>query len=112
MNSKPDYSAAWRDLRKRRLLVWALFLGFIPGVVALCFLVDAFLPGTIGNKQGESVCMGIGALWMLAFFIAAMRASFFRCPRCHGTFLMTWYFANPLASRCLHCGLRSGTILE
>jgi ABC-type glycerol-3-phosphate transport system permease component len=35
--SEPDYAAAWRDLRGRRVLLWVLFLGFIPGHAVLCF---------------------------------------------------------------------------
>ena len=35
MDTHPDYTADWRDYRRRRLIFWVTFLGFIPGVFIL-----------------------------------------------------------------------------
>jgi hypothetical protein len=110
--SEAGYAAAWRELRRRRRLTWVLFLGYIPGVAALCFLVGAPVTRMGGSKQGEVACAVIALLWILAFAAAAIRLTFFRCPRCHRIFHSTWWRHNPFARNCLHCGLAQGTVAE
>jgi hypothetical protein len=107
--SDADYPAAWRELRRRRRFLWVLFLGYIPGVAALCFLVWLAVTMTAGSKQGEVACAIIALLWILAFAAAAIRLTLFRCPRCHRLFHSTWWRHNPFSHNCLHCGLAQGT---
>lgn len=107
--SEADYAAAWRELRLRRRLLWVLFLGYIPGVAALCFLVGGPVTSLGGSKQGEVVCAVIALLWILAFAVAAIRLTLFRCPRCRQLFHSTWWRHNPFARNCLHCDLAQGT---
>ena len=110
--SETDYAAAWQDLRRRRRLLWILFLGYIPGVAALCFLVGAPITSMGETQQGEVACAIIALLWIFAFAVAAIRLTFFRCPRCHRIFHSTWWRHNPFAHNCLHCGLAQGTTAE
>ena len=107
--SETDYAASWQDLRKRRRLVWLLFLGYIPGVAALCFLVVTAAASMGGSKQSEVACAVIALFWILAFAVAAIRLTFFRCPRCRRLFHSTWWRHNPFARHCLHCGLAQDT---
>ena len=108
--SDPDYTTAWRDLRKRRLILWGLFFGYIPDVFLLYLVVGMPLLALIGEKEGGTIFIVIALLWMVSFMIAGIRYSYFRCPRCHATFFWTWWHRNPFSGRCLHCGLRRGAI--
>jgi ketosteroid isomerase-like protein len=47
----------------------------------------------------------IGACWMAAFVVTGWRAALFPCPRCHKWFFATWWYRNPFARKCVHCGL-------
>ena len=42
---------------------------------------------------------------MLAFIVASLRLTLFRCPRCHEWFFTTLMSHNPFARRCVHCKL-------
>jgi hypothetical protein len=41
----------------------------------------------------------------LALIIADFRLRYWRCPRCGEHFFSKWWYGNPLARRCAHCGL-------
>lgn len=110
--SESDYAASWQDLKRRRRLLWVLFLGYLPGVAALCFLVGWVATSMGGSQQGEVMCAVVALLWILAFAVAAIRLTFFRCPRCTRIFHSTWWRHNPFAHNCLHCGLAQGTTGE
>jgi hypothetical protein len=110
--SEPDYAAAWRDLRGRRVLFWALFLGFIPGLAGLCFAVGGPVANPGGSEQGEALCGIFALLWVLVFAVAAIRLTLFRCPRCRALFHSTWWRHNPFSRNCLHCGLSQGTTAD
>jgi hypothetical protein len=44
-------------------------------------------------------------VWMVAWAAAIVFLGLFRCPRCRRAFHLRRMYGNPLAGRCLHCGL-------
>ena len=102
MSDHLDHSAAWRDLTKRRRLFWGIFLGYVPGVALLCFVIGRPLSALTGGEP----CLWIAFCWLLAFTIAAIYLQQFRCPRCGSAFFRTWWWHNPFSRKCLHCGAR------
>jgi len=104
MSTRPDYSDAWRDYRRRRLVFWAVFLGYVPGVMLILFAVGLPLSALSGIKP-DYFAYPVAGAWMLAFLIASVRLSWFRCPCCHKWFFATFWYHNPLAQECVHCGL-------
>ena len=70
MDAHPDYTAAWRGYRKRSLVLWAIFLGYIPGVFVL--FVGAGLPiAALTGTKPDYFFYPIAGSWMLAFLIPA-----------------------------------------
>src|SRR5260221_5189707 len=104
MSAHPDYSAAWRDYRRRRLIFWAVFLGYTPGGFVLFFVGG--LPIAIHTGiSPDYLFYPIAGSWMLAFLIASWLVGLFCCPRCRKWFFATWWYRNPFARKCVHCGL-------
>ncbi len=98
MNEESHFAPAWQDYRRRRR--W--FLGIWFGG----FLVVALLASLLSKLSLDDLAFYVlGPVWMVGFVIAALRLSLFRCPRCHHRFFCTWWLGNPLAQKCLHCGL-------
>jgi len=93
-----NYEAKWNEYRRRRRLFFAIFLSYVPGV----WLVAIPVMYWFGS---ETPVYFIAGAWMIAFAVAGSRVSMFPCPRCGKWFFATWYFHNPLARRCVHCGL-------
>lgn len=104
MSAHPDYSAAWHDYRRRRLVFWILFLGFVPGVWGIFWGIGRPLSAMSGIKP-DYFFYPIAGAWMLAFVIASIRLGLFACPRCRNWFFSTWWSRNPDAKTCVHCGL-------
>lgn len=77
-----------------------MFVGFIPIVGGLLYVTT-----WLGLDWAETP-LSIG--YMIALIIVGCRASLMPCPRCGKPFASTWIYQNPLASRCLHCGLPRG----
>jgi DNA-directed RNA polymerase subunit RPC12/RpoP len=94
-----SYKGAWNELRHRERLVIGLWLGYIPGVVSLGWLISFVTPS-------ENTVIVIAALWMLAFARAGLRVSFFRCPQCNNRFYMNKYYSITLGRKCPHCGIK------
>jgi hypothetical protein len=63
MTIESDYSAAWRDLKKRRLVLLALFLGYVPGVFALFVAIVLPLSALTGIKSDYFI-YPIALCWM------------------------------------------------
>jgi hypothetical protein len=76
MSAEPDYSAAWRDLRKRYLLFWGLLLGYLPGVSAIIVWIGAPLARLTGGDL-RYFAFPVAVLWMLALLIARLRVVYF-----------------------------------
>jgi hypothetical protein len=106
MSTEPDYAAAWRDLKKRRLFLWAAVLGCIPGVFAIVVWIGLPLSLLTGIKLNYFF-YPVAASWLLMIGVAGWRVQTFRCPRCHRRFFSARWRHNSFA-RCLHCGLPAG----
>jgi hypothetical protein len=107
MNIEADYSAAWRDLKKRRLIAWGMFLGFVPSGFATFFLIGLPLSFLTGIRP-DYFFYPISISWMLMIWIAGQRAMTFRCPRCQQRFFAARWYYNVFARRRVHCKLRIG----
>jgi hypothetical protein len=82
-------------IRLTRRVMWALIFSF--PVVAF---------GSSFITQSEKVFDSIWVIWAAGILVCAVRIMFVSCPRCGQFFHMWWFFANPWARRCMHCGLR------
>jgi hypothetical protein len=97
MDTEPDYSEQWRDLRRRRLIV--ALLAICTMVFILVNLIE--LPRIWVDGAFYIVFGG----WMVGVFLASRRPMTFLCPRCRYPFFRTSWYHNPLATKCVHCGL-------
>lgn len=93
----PEYVDAWDRYRMWARLRLVAFLGYLPfGVVV----------GTVGKWIDllpiAHLCI-VG--WFAFVAVTSVGSGFFRCPRCRKLFFCSVYWSNPVASRCLHCGL-------
>jgi hypothetical protein len=104
MNTQPDYAAAWRYFRRRRIIFCAVFLGYMPGVLAIYFAVGLPLSALTEIKP-DYFGLAIASCWMAAFAVTVWRVAGFSYPRCHKWFFATWWYHNPLGRKCVHCGL-------
>src|SRR6266849_5578435 len=104
MSMQPDYAPAWRDFRRRRFIFWAVFLGYMPGVLAIVVAVCLPLSALTGIKL-DYFFYAIASCWMVAFLVTGWRVGLIPCPRCHKWFFATWWYRNPFARKCVHCGL-------
>lgn len=98
MSGNSDFALAWNDYHRRRRWFFGVWLGGFAILVTLDMLLSKLpLRGLVFDV--------LGPIWMIGFVIVAIRLSLFRCPRCHHRFFTTWWHGNPLARKCLHCGL-------
>ena len=103
-----DYAAAWRDLKKRRLIF--LVLVSILGLLAIVWVMSA-----LAALDLTVVFVTLLVLWSFAVEFAGARASQFSCPRCQKSLFFArslrgrWY-GNPFARKCVHCGLTIGAV--
>jgi len=106
MSKQTDYMVAWHDLRRRRILFWAVFLSYLPGVAFINFAIVPSLVASTGVKS-DNIILTTAACWMIAFAIAGFRLTLFRCPRCGKHYFSTWWYTNSFARKCVHCGLKN-----
>ena len=101
------YSDAWRRYRRSSRAFWFLFVLFLPSMAGV-----SRLPGS--SHGGGIVVFVVALAWMTAFAVVGYRKWNFQCPRCGELFFhkfndrpwrMVWRH-NPLARRCMHCGLQ------
>jgi hypothetical protein len=86
-------------MRSRLIRVW---LGGAIRAVLLTVLAFVFA----GVRAGELVAaVSIGG-WLLSILSITGTVHRFLCPRCKAPFFARGFFRNPLASACVHCGLR------
>ncbi len=100
------YSHKWAELRRlRRRLLTVAFAGAA---------VFALVPLTRFASQGFSKVWGfalfvVWAFLLLRFFLVSGEYVYWSCPRCGKPYHYSsrWYgrWNNPLARRCVHCGL-------
>jgi predicted ABC-type exoprotein transport system permease subunit len=92
---------AFREYRKRNLVFWSLFLGFIPVVV--------FLAVPLGRRlNSEGVAQIVSAVWFMVVVAAGIWRLNWECPRCGKNFYRKWWYKNAFAMRCVNCGYRPG----
>src|SRR5215475_2540540 len=103
---KGEYSQEWAELRRLRRRVFIVALAGVL-VLALVNLLH-FLPHGVSKVLG----FGLFAAWaflLIRFFFVSGEYILWSCPRCGEPFhyKSRWYgrWNNPLARRCVHCGL-------
>src|SRR2546428_14131174 len=98
MDDQSHFAFAWQDYRRRRRWFFGIWLGG--------FLVVALVARLLSKLSlGDLDFAVLGPAWMTAFVVVAIRLQFFRCPRCHRKFFGALLYSNPLAKKCVHCGL-------
>src|SRR5437867_2231180 len=98
MSISSQFEFAWRDYRRRRRWFFGTWLGGFVIVASLAAIFDRLSLRTAGFWI-------LGPAWMICFLVGALRLQLFRCPRCHRPFFNAYWYGNPLARRCVHCGL-------
>jgi predicted RNA-binding Zn-ribbon protein involved in translation (DUF1610 family) len=93
-----SYPAAWADYRRRRNVVWGAFLGFLPGGPLIGVPLNRLF-------ESETPVVVIALAAQMAIVVAVGRYGAWRCPKCGERFHLSRRLSNPLARRCLHCGL-------
>ena len=91
-----DTLITWDDYRMRRILVWVLFLGYLPVVVLVGSILNAI---TASDRPILIVAM----VWMIAFAFAGYRLNRFPCPQCGKPFFYRRLVGHPFSGCCLHC---------
>lgn len=97
MSLSPEKRSSWEKYRRRRFWFFVILFTYIPGMFALGYPL-ARLSGS------DALIYAVAGAWILAFLISGIYMSSFRCPNCHRPFFFTWWFHNPFAKRCVHCG--------
>ena len=95
-----DNSRRWRRLRVSSLLLLLVFVLYIPVMALGVFTLDAIAPG-LGDRAG----FWLFAAWGVVLLVVNFYQISFRCPGCGGWFGASNSWTNPIARRCLHCGL-------
>jgi hypothetical protein len=94
--SDDEISRGLAEIRRRRRIAFALFLGSLPAVAIF------------GRLTQSNLCTnGFGLVWLGLFAVAIIRVGLARCPRCGGFFHWDrWLFAsNAFGRKCMRCGL-------
>jgi hypothetical protein len=102
-----EYSDEWAELRRlRRRVLTVVFAG--AAVFVLVPLVSTFASHTAAKVVG----LALFAAWVVVlfrFFFVSGEYVYWSCPRCGKPFhyVARWYgrWNNPIARRCVHCGL-------
>ena len=103
-SDRSAYIAAWCEYTKRRKFLFVSFLGFVPVLWAVAWVVG-FALTALGFSPQTFIklfiyCWGAFCLWSL------WRWMFWPCPRCGNTFAITLRgIGRSFAPRCVHCGL-------
>jgi hypothetical protein len=101
-----EYSREWAELRRlRRQVLRIVFAG-----VAVFVLVplNRFAPQNFSKTLGFAL-FAAWAFLLIRFFLVSSAYVYWSCPRCGKPYHYSsrWYgrWNNPLARRCVHCGL-------
>jgi hypothetical protein len=101
ITTEGPYAAAWRDLRRRQWLMWAVYLTFFPS----SWLLSAIDAKLLHHHMSPNVVILAGTLWFIAFIASNFWISAWRCPRCHEEFTKATWYRNAMTRHCLSCGL-------
>jgi hypothetical protein len=104
-----DHSCAWREYRRlRRQGVVVLLGGFVLEIVLLVGMT--LLLGPAGFHRVVPITLGsVAIVWFVASIIVGDRYQRWPCPRCGRPFGKTFWWHNPFARKCVHCGLPKWT---
>jgi Zn ribbon nucleic-acid-binding protein len=91
------YRVAWSAYVRRRNLLALVFLGYIPWGIVMLFAMKLGMP--------QRAAWILILVWFVMFPVAAIRFSFWSCPRCHKPFYSKWWYSNHFARKCVYCGL-------
>jgi len=47
MWTDPEYLRSWRDLRRREFLFWFFVLSYVPGILLIIIIINAFDQGAL-----------------------------------------------------------------
>ena len=100
------YVAAWSEYAKRRNFLFISFLGFVPFLWVVAWVLGSALTA-LGFKPDLTKFIKLlmyswGAFCLWSF----LNYMFWPCPRCGNTFAMTSRsIGHPFAQHCVHCGL-------
>jgi len=95
------YAEQWNEYRTRRFMFWCVSLGGVPFVGLCWYLQDQIFPGSVSSPVSLAPAIAV----VLAYGVAGIRLTSWRCPRCRKEYFVRGILVNQLASRCLHCGL-------
>jgi hypothetical protein len=97
VTEEEKYALAWRKRRSVRWVGALSFLAYLPGMAALVRLFPA-VPVHYFFFGWAAILIGA------AGFLVT-----FRCPKCGNSFGSTNSWVNPIATKCLHCGMRANS---
>jgi len=98
---KPLEANYLREYRKRNLVFFGLFIGYMPGL--------ALIGGGLNRFFGVQKWLGwVALVWLVTWMIAGAWRMDWNCPRCHKKFYRKWWMGNAFALRCVHCRFRPG----
>jgi hypothetical protein len=103
--AEDPYSAGWVEYRRRRNLYWLVWLTYIPGVLIIGLPLSWLFHSNIA-------AFVVAGLWMVAYVAAANYLGFWKCPRCGKPFSRGWWYYNPFARECVHCGLSKWAVSD
>jgi hypothetical protein len=94
-----DLAAAWEELRSLYRAAGLSFVAIFPGTAAAAalgtWLLDSAVPVVV-----------VWLALVVLFTALSNRVLQWPCPRCGEPFFRTWWYHNPFARKCAHCGLR------
>ena len=62
MRTDSDYSRSWHDLRRREFLYWFFVLSYVPGILLVIVLLNAFEP-----HLPEHLGVYFSIIWLAGF---------------------------------------------
>jgi hypothetical protein len=105
MSSDQEYLQSWRDLRGRERLFWFFVLNYVPGVLLIIAVINAF-----GHDSPEHIGACLTAVWLTGFGGAGLYRQNFCCPRCRQFFFRRFKLLEPYARNCVNCNLACGAL--
>jgi hypothetical protein len=103
-----DHSSAWKKYRRLRRQAVVVLLGGL--VLEITLLVGmTLLLGPAGYRAVPITLMSVFIVWLVASIIVGDRYQRWPCPRCGRPFGKTFWWHNPFARKCVHCGLPKWT---
>jgi hypothetical protein len=74
-------------------------LWIVPGVLI------SYLLAACGMNADVAFLFAVGLPLFGVITAAHLKRMFWACPRCGRPFHLGWFYGNPFARRCVHCGL-------